>query len=252
MKYSIVIAVMNGAETLRKTLGSVFTQTYPGWEIVVQDGGSTDGTLAILKDCGKDVDWRSEPDTGIYDAWNKALDRVTGDWVLFLGADDCLLHRHVLAQCGPYLAALPDDILFAYGTLLMSNGPDDKTALRISRSLHAVYHQILQDMPMPFPATFIRSSAFRGQRFDTRYAIAGDYEFAARLATRSNIARLPVWVAYMLRGGISDNPATAQKLFRERDRILRTVVASRAGEFVQGLADHFLDYDISMDPIPEQ
>jgi glycosyltransferase involved in cell wall biosynthesis len=88
MQYSIVIAVMNGAKTLRQTLGSVFTQSYPGWEVIVQDGGSTDGTLDILRGCGNHLDWRSGPDSGIYDAWNKAAERASGDWVLFLGADD--------------------------------------------------------------------------------------------------------------------------------------------------------------------
>ncbi|MCC8193861.1 MAG: glycosyltransferase [Deltaproteobacteria bacterium] len=251
LKFSIVIATLNGARTLRRTLGSVFTQTCPDWEIIVQDGGSTDGTLDILKGCGSHLHWRSEPDNGIYDAWNKALERVTGDWVLFLGADDCLLHGRVLAQCRRHLAALPQRIQFAYGALLQGDGKEDGENICINRSLRDAYHFFLLDMPMQFPATFIRASLFRDHAFDTRYAIASDYEFAARLATRDNIARLPVRVAFMQRGGVSDNAATGAKLRRERDRILRTVVAPKAHEFVLAIADRHDDYDIALEPIPE-
>ena len=251
IRYSIVIAVLNGAESLKTTLTSVIEQTYSDWEIIVQDGGSTDGTLETLRHYGNRVNWLSEPDTGICDAWNKALTRVTGDWTLFLGADDRLLHKHVLAQCYHHLADLPDHIRFAYGALLLGEDGSDPKCLALNRPLRGMYHQFLQNMGLPFPSTFIHSSLLREQPFDTDYAIAGDYAFTARHITRTNVARLPVWVTFMRRGGISDSPKHAAKLLAERARVLRTQVAPRADEFINAIADHLAVTDTFLEKIPE-
>lgn len=251
MKFSIVIATLNGAETLSGALDSVFTQTYPKWEVVVQDGGSTDSTLDILKHCDARVNWRSEPDTGVYDAWNKAARRVTGDWALFLGADDCLVHKNALAQSFRHLATLPEAVQFAYGALLLDERKNGKN-LAVNRSLRAVYHNFLLNMSLAFPSTFVRTSLLREQRFDTGYAIAGDYAFAARHITRANVARLPVWVSFMRRGGISDRPETDEALLAERLRVLRECIAPRAEEFVLAIAEHVRDTDLGLEDIPEE
>ncbi len=88
-RISVIIAVRNGAGTLQRALDSVFEQTYDDIELIVMDGASSDGTQAILeRNAARIAYWRSEPDGGIYQAWNKALDHVTGDWICFLGADD--------------------------------------------------------------------------------------------------------------------------------------------------------------------
>lgn len=119
IRISIIMATYNAAAQLERTLRSVERQCYPHWEIIVQDGGSTDGTLEILESHRASVSWVSEPDRGIYDAWNKAVARAGGDWALFLGADDFLMNDNVLAQCVHFLKKFDDDIVFAYGVLLM-------------------------------------------------------------------------------------------------------------------------------------
>jgi glycosyltransferase involved in cell wall biosynthesis len=88
---SVIVAVFNGAKTLQQCIDSVAGQTYPHKELIVIDGGSIDGTREILEgDATKLAYWVSEPDRGIYHAWNKALARARGDWICFLGADDYL------------------------------------------------------------------------------------------------------------------------------------------------------------------
>ena len=88
---SIVVSVFNGADTLQQCIDSVTDQTYPAVELIVIDGGSTDGTREILlRNASKLAYWVSEPDRGIYHAWNKALVHAQGDWISFLGADDYL------------------------------------------------------------------------------------------------------------------------------------------------------------------
>ena len=71
---SVIVAVLNGAKTLQRCIDSVAQQTYPNKELIIIDGGSQDGTVDILKaNQGKITSWISEPDRGIYSAWNKGL-----------------------------------------------------------------------------------------------------------------------------------------------------------------------------------
>ena len=94
MRVSIIISVLNGAKTLQSCLDSIALQDYNDIELVVVDGGSSDGTIQIL---GKNEDiitsWLSEPDSGNYDAWNKGLEIVTGEYICFIGCDDCFAER---------------------------------------------------------------------------------------------------------------------------------------------------------------
>lgn len=88
-RISIVTVVYNGERYLDKTILSVASQTYKDIEHVVVDGGSTDGTLEILKKYDSDIDVMiSEPDKGLSDAMNKGANLASGDWILYLHADD--------------------------------------------------------------------------------------------------------------------------------------------------------------------
>lgn len=90
-KISVVIATYNCAETLQDCLDSIYAQTYPDIDIVVIDGGSKDATVQVIRSNEEYLGyWISEPDRGIYDAWNKAIIQAKGEWVYFLGADDVL------------------------------------------------------------------------------------------------------------------------------------------------------------------
>ena len=85
---SVVTPSLNQAETIAATLRSVREQTYPRIEHIVVDGGSTDGTLEILRDVGDSIRWTSEPDSGMYDAVNKGLRSASGEILAYLNTDD--------------------------------------------------------------------------------------------------------------------------------------------------------------------
>lgn len=87
---TIIIATFNAEQYLMRCLESISQQIKDDIEVIVQDGGSTDNTISILKSYSF-VNCYSEQDKGIYDAWNKAINKSTGDWLMFLGADDVLL-----------------------------------------------------------------------------------------------------------------------------------------------------------------
>lgn len=85
MKISVVTICYNSRLFIEKTILSVINQSYEDLEYIVVDGGSTDGTLDVIhKYSNRITKWISEKDEGIYNAMNKALDIITGDWVIFM------------------------------------------------------------------------------------------------------------------------------------------------------------------------
>lgn len=225
--FSVVLAVRNGARTIEHALDSVFAQTHDRVELVVIDGASTDDTTAILeRNADRIAYWVSEPDDGIYQAWNKALDHVTGDWICFLGADDRYHAPDVLAEVAAGLPADPG-IRVAYGAL-DKLWPDGR-----------VYHARGSDWGpgrrkrfrrgemIPHPATFHHRTLFeRNGRFDESFRIAGDYEFLLRELLDHDPTYIPVVVVDMAAGGVSDRP-------RNRYRVAREVYRAR---YMHGIA----------------
>ncbi|MCC8194941.1 MAG: glycosyltransferase, partial [Deltaproteobacteria bacterium] len=115
--FTIVTATYNAAEVLSGLLDSLTAQTCQSFEVLIQDGGSSDATVEIIagyKD-RLNVRWASEKDSGIYDAWNKALPAARGEWILFLGADDRLDAPDVLERCFGVMRDLPCGVLYAGG-----------------------------------------------------------------------------------------------------------------------------------------
>lgn len=112
-RISVLIPSYNSAPFLRQALASVVDQAPSPHEVLVQDGGSTDDTLDILRSFGERVSWVSTPDDGQSDALNRALERSTGDAVLWLNADDELLPGAIAAASSAF--ASDPDLTFAYG-----------------------------------------------------------------------------------------------------------------------------------------
>ena len=93
---TVITAVFNGEAYLAGCIDSVFSQSYPNIEHIVIDGSSTDGTLDVLHRYNDRLAfWVSEPDNGVYDAWNKGILEARGEWICFVGADDELLPNAV-------------------------------------------------------------------------------------------------------------------------------------------------------------
>ena len=88
-KVSIVIPSYNQVDYIEETFKSIFDQNYPNLEVLVIDGGSTDGSVEVIKKYAEQIDyWVSEPDKGQSDAINKGLEKATGDWLAFMNSDD--------------------------------------------------------------------------------------------------------------------------------------------------------------------
>ncbi|DAB34822.1 MAG TPA: glycosyl transferase [Sulfurospirillum sp. UBA12182] len=94
---SIITVVYNGEQFLDETIQSVINQTYDNFEYIIIDGGSTDGTIDIIKKYEERIDyWVSERDGGIYDAMNKGIDVASGEWINFMNASDVFYSAETL------------------------------------------------------------------------------------------------------------------------------------------------------------
>jgi len=115
-KISIVIPSYNKAKYIRETLSSIFSQNYPNLEVIVQDGGSTDGTINIIKEFAKkyprNFKWVSKKDRGQIDAINKGLKKASGDIVAYINADD-IYESGALLVVGEYIRKNPDTLWLA-------------------------------------------------------------------------------------------------------------------------------------------
>jgi glycosyltransferase involved in cell wall biosynthesis len=202
---SIIVAVFNGKTTLPQCIDSVEQQTYSNKELIVVDGGSTDGTVDLLKqDANKISAWISEADCGIYNAWNKGLALAQGEWICFLGADDYFWDATVLERMSEHLKMLPQAIRVAYGQIMLVD-IDGQSIRLIGQPWEQLRETFKQYMCMPHVGTMQRRALFEQHgNFDESFQIAGDYEWLLRELNTGDAAFVPdIIVAGQRLGGIS-------------------------------------------------
>ncbi len=202
VKVSIIISVLNGAKTLQNCLDSIFSQDYNNIELVVVDGGSTDETVQILRN-NEDIitSWLSEPDSGVYDAWNKGLEIVTGKYICFMGCDDRFAQKSSVSE----ILSLNDsecssDLITSKVCLVDENGKSLQ-----ERGNPWKWSKMMKDCYVTHPGLMHHKRLFeRHGKFDTRYKIAGDYEFLLRLGSKTSTKHLNKVTVLMGINGISN------------------------------------------------
>jgi len=222
---SVIVAVFNGAKTLQQCIDSVAGQTCPHKELIVIDGGSIDGTREILEgNATKLAYWVSEPDRGIYHAWNKALARARGDWICFLGADDYLWSHEVLERLAPILEKAYPPTRVVYGSVAIVN-ERGREMFRAGEDWATAGRRFTDIMSLAHPGLMHHKSLFEAHgRFDESFRIAGDYELLLRELPAGNAHFVPdLVVAGMRQGGISTDPKGSIAMMREmrRAQVLR-------------------------------
>lgn len=203
MKFSIIIPCLNSRESIDKCINSILNQG-TDIEVIVIDGGSTDGTVDIIRQIAneKSIVYVSEKDSGVYFAMNKGIKIATGDVISILNANDFLL-SNVLLQVEEVLTMTKAH--FAYGSADYINVEDSR--IRITPIHHKLWRKsALQQMPTPHVGLFVRSSVMKALNgFDTTYKIVADQDFAYRLSCVDGIqgVQLNYTIAELTPGGMS-------------------------------------------------
>lgn len=221
---SIVVAVFNREKTLQRCIDSVVNQTYLYKELIIIDGGSFDGTIDILKlNNDKITYWKSEPDRGIYHAFNKGLEHIRGNWIYFLGSDDFLWDSQVLSRMAEELVASTNyDVRLVYGKVALVSPKGDVIEL-INQPWEQVKRRFFQGCYICHQGVFHHRSLFEihGQ-FDESFQISGVYELLLReLKTRNALFFPNVIVAAMQIGGLSSSPKHTLTVLKEYARARR-------------------------------
>jgi glycosyltransferase involved in cell wall biosynthesis len=137
---SIITVVYNGVSILEPTILSVINQTYKNIEYIIIDGGSTDGTVDIIKNYEDRLAyWISETDKGIYDAMNKGIDKATGIWINFMNSGDCFCDIYVLDAI--FSINIYENINFLYSDYYVYNQKNKLRKYETSREKGLLFHQ---------------------------------------------------------------------------------------------------------------
>ena len=205
MKVSIITVSFNSVKTIEETIQSVLSQDYPDIEYIVIDGGSTDGTLDILRAYDKQIHhWISEPDSGMYDAMNKGIQLATGDVIGILNSDDIYIGHHVVTELINALKLKQADLVFA--DLILVDQLQPKRVLRYYNSGQFKPSKFRWGWMPAHPTVFVRRAVYeRVGPFATDYQIAADYEMLIRILAvhQTSYVYVPKAVVQMRSGGAS-------------------------------------------------
>ena len=218
---SIVIATYNAESVVDRCLNSIVKQGYNDFEIIIQDGESSDKTNDIVASFStqSEIHIASFKDNGIYDAWNRALERCRGEWICFIGADDYFIDRKVLKRIAPFLNGIDAKrYKIVYGINQIVNQYGERL-YEIGKPWNLVKNEFNNSMCLPHPGMMHHHSLFKTVgKFDSNYRIAGDYELLLRVFKNSKPAFWSNIVCATPIGGISTIPKNCLKCLIEIQR----------------------------------
>ena len=214
MKYSVITINFNNCEGLRHTIESVVSQTYKEFEFIVIDGGSTDGSLDVIKECADEISyWVSEPDGGIYNAMNKGVVQAHGEYCIFMNSGDMFYNNTVLERVVKIGSS--EDIIVGKVAIdehdnIISPPPKDELTL---------YH--LYWGAIPHQGALIRTQLLRKYPYDETLKISSDWKFFMQTLILDNcsICYIDEFIArYDMNGFSASHP---QLMREEKDQLLK-------------------------------
>ena len=199
---SIITATFNASEHLPRTIQSIREQIYANIEWIVVDGASKDKTVELIRQNEDVIDyWVSEPDGGIYDAWNKGVLLASGDWIAFIGAGDSYMPSAIDNYMNVMSTSAEIPELASSQVQLVS---DSRSALRVWGAPFK-WEEFEKYMTIAHVGALHHRSLFEKHGlFDISYSSAADYEFLMRCGASLKSIYLNELTADMLVGGISN------------------------------------------------
>lgn len=222
---SIITVVYNGEEFLEDTILNVVNQNYKNIEYIIIDGGSTDGSLDIIKKYEDKINyWVSEPDKGIYDAMNKGILRATGYLVGMINADDYYLPGAIESVVN-HAKASTADIFYGSTNIVMRDC--SKTLVRKSTTQD---WKLYAKMSIPHPSTFVKRTVYMESLYPTNFRIAGDYYFFLKLKLdKKRFEHINSLLVHMRDGGVS---AADTRLTKRETMIVKKELLGALGYYL--------------------
>ncbi len=199
--FSLIIPTFNSEKTIRQCLTSILDQSEPDFEIIIQDGCSTDATVRTAEDFGDSrIRIFKEADTGIYDAMNKAVNRIMGTWILFLGSDDRLYDTEILHHIKSSLVTTKADLV--YGNVQISGDSHwikDGAIYMGETNIPLLFFQNLSHQ-----AIFYHRKVFDfGNRFNVHYKVCADHDLNLYCFSAFHTQYIPLIISIFRTGGMS-------------------------------------------------
>lgn len=203
--FSIITVTYNASQYIESSINSVVDQSLKDFEYIIVDGESTDGTIDIINRHKENIDVIViEPDNGIYDAMNKAIDLATGKYLIFLGADDILFDENTLLELKEYLSEKKLDLLV--GNVLYTSGRLYVSSFGLTTLLHnTIHHQ----------GAIYNRKLFKDFRYDTSFSLIADYELNLsiyKFQSRFHIEFISRTISICTDGGASRNQINKSKI----------------------------------------
>jgi len=231
-KLTIITVNLNNVLGLRKTIESIINQNFTDFEYLVIDGGSTDGSVDIIKENAKKITyWVSEPDKGIYNAMNKGILQAKGEYLLFLNSGDWLFDEGILLKV--FANNQHADIL--YGDCMMWHH-ENRIKLHTFKNKE-INLQFLFKHSLAHPASFIKSKLFVNDLYDENFKIVSDWKFFLKKIVQEScsIYYLSSTIAFFDMSGISSNNGMQSAVLQERNAVLINVFSPMTLSNIQDL-----------------
>lgn len=211
MLVSVITIVYNGVSELERTMQSVLNQDYPNIQYIVIDGGSSDGTLDLIKQFDEQIDtWLSEKDEGISDAFNKGIRYAEGELIGLLNCGDYFELDAISKMVDNYLqiGLHPNNYTVMHGNIRMFNEQQGKIYAPLK--LETFSYQ----MPVWHPTIFASKYIYADFQYDKSYRIAMDYELFSKVyAAKGRFIYVNSLITHMNTKGLSNS--NAAKGFKE-------------------------------------
>ena len=201
MKYSIITVNYNNKEGLRKTIESVIHQTFSDFEFIVIDGGSTDGSVEVLKEYDAQIDyWVSEPDGGIYQGMNKGIKKAIGDYLNFMNSGDCFYATDILEKVSHYNSKAD----FIVGKDYHYNTETRQGHASIQPPRTTMIHFFVATLD--HQSTFVKRELFKDSLYDESHRLVSDWIFYTEkiVKEQKQVQFIPDIICRREEGGLSE------------------------------------------------
>ena len=235
MKFSVIVVCLNPGEKLKFTMDSILEQTYRDFEVIIKDGGSSDGSVEIWRQ-GMEVDgvtvrFFQEKDTGIYDAMNQAVSRAQGEFVLFMNCGDAFYSKDVLERTEAFIAVqeaagADPDRLVLYGDIY-----NRKVGARIAAAPSITGFTCYRNIPC-HQSCIYSISLCREKPYDQQYRIRADYEHFlwCFYRAKARFVNMGLMVASYEGGGYSESKEN-KKRNKQEHRIITKIYMGKGELF---------------------